>query len=155
MCLPVTPNPPSHPRERERGRETFRVERYKSVSGWTTLQTFRVVSVFFSATAAGERGTRGGGRNGRHRGACAVACKRLLVFVHAHAFARVHFCVAAFWTLSDVGRGQSGKGGAVRTVSPGACVDYNRYPRCLQGGNLSPFSRRAWNENNWQTQQTI
>jgi hypothetical protein len=28
--------------------------------------------------------------------------------------------VAAFWTLSDVGRGQSGKGGAVRTVSPGA-----------------------------------
>jgi hypothetical protein len=100
------------------------------------------VSVFFSATAAGERGTRGGGRNGRHRGACAVACKRLLVFVHAHAFARVHFCVAAFWTLSDVGRGQSGKGGAVRTVSPGACVDYNRYPLSARGA-ISHLSRGA------------
>jgi hypothetical protein len=147
------PQPPTPTQERERNKhfglidiEVFRVgqhcRRVGNISG----------CVFFSARHFGS--WRKGDTRGRperppprssRQSASALSLANGCLFLCTAAFARVHFCLAAFWTLSDVGRGQSGKG----RVSPGAdgqsgCVRrLQQVPAVCKGGNFSPFSRRA------------
>jgi hypothetical protein len=151
--------PPTQERERNkhfglREREVFRVGQHCR----RVRETFRVVSFSPPAIlAAGSwrKGTRGGGRNGRTRGArdrapalcrlqpaaCFCAPQRSRA---GNLFGSVLDAERRWRGAVREGAGQSGcvRSVRVRLVSPGASVDDNRYPLSARGA-ISHLSRGA------------